>query len=373
MWYMINTEYLQYVTVTLYLNLNFYHTSWLILSRRAIWWNGKWGEEELDLQVTSLWVPAQNSSRRKHEATLLRPFDLYHPGRWFTQVHRAQGLFRRVLRHFVSWLRKAGGVRIYIAMPSTKSHSPLNLVFFIWGCYYCFSIEWVTNRQWPNLNSGPEFCVLRYKKERYSALFRLRTFSHQFQFITYTLLIVPRIADMLEPVPVVFGLMVEHTLNWLTTHCWAHARQTSIRAHNHTQGQFKACNEPTVQFFGEETGVPGQEPRRHGENMQMPRPAIEPHISALWDWCANRSSTVKWRNKRIQRTRLIFLQVFSSLKCALFFKWILDIHYCQENTILHDSRPASHYTASHLWWLCSCLSCMAHLAGVSKVWMGECM
>ncbi|XP_061622757.1 uncharacterized protein LOC133474775 isoform X5 [Phyllopteryx taeniolatus] len=45
-------------------------------------------------------------------------------------------------------------------------------------------------------------------------------------------------------------------------------KQTTIR----TYGQFRVFNQPTVHVFGtcEETGVPRENPRRHGENMRTP-------------------------------------------------------------------------------------------------------
>ncbi|XP_061638699.1 protein-tyrosine kinase 6b isoform X2 [Phyllopteryx taeniolatus] len=49
-------------------------------------------------------------------------------------------------------------------------------------------------------------------------------------------------------------------------------KQTTIRTRSHTYGQFRVFNQPTTHVFGmwEETGVPGEKPRRHGENMQTP-------------------------------------------------------------------------------------------------------
>ncbi|XP_061527601.1 OTU domain-containing protein 3 isoform X2 [Phycodurus eques] len=50
------------------------------------------------------------------------------------------------------------------------------------------------------------------------------------------------------------------------------SKQTTIRTHIHTYGQFKVFNQPSMHVFGmwEESGVPAENPRRHRENMQTP-------------------------------------------------------------------------------------------------------
>ena len=66
-----------------------------------------------------------------------------------------------------------------------------------------------------------------------------------------------------------------------------------------TKGQFSMANPPNPHIFGlwEETGEPGGNPRRHGENVQTPHrqwpeAEIEPGSLVLWGSSANHCATV---------------------------------------------------------------------------------
>ncbi|XP_061622644.1 protein GUCD1 isoform X1 [Phyllopteryx taeniolatus] len=73
------------------------------------------------------------------------------------------------------------------------------------------------------------------------------------------------VVGMLEPIPAIFRREAGYTLNWSPANRRA---QTTIHTHIYTYRQFRVFNQPTVHVFGmwEETGVPGENPRRHGEN-----------------------------------------------------------------------------------------------------------
>ena len=66
-----------------------------------------------------------------------------------------------------------------------------------------------------------------------------------------------------------------------------------------SEGEFSTANAPSQHVFGvwEETGAPGGNPRRHGENVQTPHrqwpeDRIEPGSLALWGSSANHCATV---------------------------------------------------------------------------------
>ncbi|KAK3544899.1 hypothetical protein QTP86_028503, partial [Hemibagrus guttatus] len=66
------------------------------------------------------------------------------------------------------------------------------------------------------------------------------------------------------------GIKAGYTLDRVPTHHRAHTLSFTHAITHY--GQFRDANQPTMHVFGpgEETGVPGGNPMRHGENMQTP-------------------------------------------------------------------------------------------------------
>uniref|UniRef100_A0A3Q3D542 Organic solute carrier partner 1a n=1 Tax=Hippocampus comes TaxID=109280 RepID=A0A3Q3D542_HIPCM len=80
-------------------------------------------------------------------------------------------------------------------------------------------------------------------------------------------LILTRVAGVPEPIPAVFGQLAGYTRKWLPANHTTYMLTTTPR----DNFEHSICL-PCI-FFGmwEETGVPGENPRRHRENMQTPQ------------------------------------------------------------------------------------------------------
>ncbi|XP_055362906.1 Fc receptor-like protein 5 [Betta splendens] len=91
---------------------------------------------------------------------------------------------------------------------------------------------------------------------------------------------------VLEPIPAGYGREAGYTLDGSPVHRRATHRQTTIHSHTHTYGQWREANQPNARLWTV-GGEPGENPRKHGENVQTPHrkapepPGIEPRTFLL--------------------------------------------------------------------------------------------
>ena len=93
----------------------------------------------------------------------------------------------------------------------------------------------------------------------------------EFPSIQFLFLLLSNLLGLLEPIPAFKGREAGYTLDRSPAYRRANTQRQTFTLTN-TYGQFRLINWPDKHVFGsgEETGLPGENPRMHRENMQTP-------------------------------------------------------------------------------------------------------